>query len=87
LTYILPFIYFIIFSKITAKYDYKKLDFIKKYIGISFGLIMALTFAFMLIVSYYIIKSWSGFVLTILLILCYSIKYKPWKVKEYLSSP
>ena len=83
MTYILPFLYFISFSKITAKYDYKELDFIKKYIGISFGLIIGLNFAFMLII-FYIIRSWAGFALTIPLIIFLLILYKPWKVKEYL---
>ncbi len=85
LKYVAPFLYFIVFSVISAKYDYKELDFIKKYIGISFGLIVSLNFAFMLII-FYIIRSWAGFLFTISMILILVILYKFWKLKEYLSS-
>lgn len=84
LKYIAPFLYFIGFSAIAAKYDYRELDFIKKYIRISFGLIVSLNFAFMLII-FYIIKSWAGFIWIFSIILMVVIAYKFQKLMEYLS--
>ncbi len=85
LKYLVPFLYFISFSAITAKYDYKDLDFIKKYIGISFALILSLNFAFMLII-FYIIRSWAGILFIISIIIILLIAYRFWKLKDYLFS-
>ncbi len=50
LSYVTPFLYFIGFSRITAKCDYKGLDFIKNYIKYSFSLVVVLFLAFGLII-------------------------------------
>ncbi len=79
LKYITPFLYFIAFSTIAAKYDYKELDLIKKYISISFFLIVNLNFAFALII-FYLIRSWSGFLLFLIVVIAYNYR----ELKEYL---
>jgi len=84
LKYLVPFLYFIGFSSITAKYDYKELDFIKKYIKYSFFLILGLSFAFALIV-FYIIRSWAGFLSIFSIILMLVIVNNIWTLRDYLS--
>ncbi len=84
LNYIVPFLYFIIFSSITTKYDDKNLEFIKKYIKYSFFLIVGLAFAFALII-FYISRIWTGLFSTFSMILMLVIAYKFQKVMECLS--
>jgi hypothetical protein len=79
LKYITPFLYFIVFSTIAAKYDYKELDLIKKYISISFFLFVNLNFVFALII-FYSIRSWSGFLLFLIVVIAYNYR----GLKEYL---
>ena len=68
LKYVSPFLYFISFSIITAKSNYEELDFIKKYIWVSFSLIFSLNFLLVLIILY-VVRSWSGIFWIIILIL------------------
>lgn len=83
LSYIAPFLYFIGFSRITVKHDYKGFDFVKKYIKHSFSLILDLYLAFGLIISY-ISRSWAGFLFIFLVILMLVITHKSW-INEFLS--
>lgn len=84
LSYVLPFLYFIAFSRITAKCDYKGLDFIKNYVKYSFSLIVGLYLLFGLII-FYTIRSLAGFLFIFSVILMLVIAYKSWKLNEYLS--
>ncbi|MCX9024798.1 MAG: hypothetical protein OIN85_01735 [Candidatus Methanoperedens sp.] len=81
LNYITPFLYFIAFSTIAAKYDYKELDLIKKYISVSFFLFVNLNFAFALII-FYLIRSWSGFLLFLIIVIAFNYR----QLKDYLPS-
>ena len=50
LKYVFPFVYFIAFSTMSDKLNYKELDFIKKYISYSFLIVVGLSFLFLIII-------------------------------------
>jgi len=79
LLYFSPFLYFLAFSYLSERSDYKDLDFIKTYILKTAILISTLNFVLILIV-FYIVKAWNGIGLIIIFIIISLLVYK----KEYL---
>ena len=74
LYYIAPFLYFIVFWKRTAKNNYSELEFIKRYVLISFSYIQILVIIFILIVLSFA-KEWITIFLLLLLIAYYGYRY------------
>ena len=82
LNYIAPFLYFICFSTLAARYNYIELDFIKIYIQRSFTFIAVLVFIIIFIILFFA-EAWTGILWLILLIL---IIIAPFIYQMYLSS-
>ncbi len=84
LMYVSPFLYFIGFSALTSKSDFVGLDFIKKYMNLSFNFIIILNFALIFTILS-LVRNWGGLAETFLLFFIYlAIPYSKTVISTFI---